>query len=48
MQIQMLEEMVHELETKLDYEIKHNQALTKRFVRLMRKERDEKAEKEVT
>jgi hypothetical protein len=37
----MLEELVEELEKKLDKEIKHNQALAKRVVEFMRKERVE-------
>jgi phage gpG-like protein len=44
MQIQMLDERVQELEKKLNKKIKHNEALTKRVVGLMRKEREEKME----
>jgi hypothetical protein len=41
----MLEERVQELERKkLNNKIKHNKALAKRVIGLMRKEREEKAE----
>jgi phage host-nuclease inhibitor protein Gam len=40
----MLEERLEELEKKLDKKIKHIQALAKRVVKFMRKERDEKEE----
>jgi hypothetical protein len=39
----MLEERVKKLE-KIDKEIKYNQVLAKRVVKLLRKERDEKEE----
>jgi hypothetical protein len=41
----MLEDWAQELEKKLDKEIEHNEALAKRVVGLMRKEREEKAER---
>jgi type IV secretory pathway component VirB8 len=42
----MLEERVQELEKKLDKEIKHNEALAKRVIGFMRKEREEMAKQD--